>query len=335
MLETVLLRTAAETATEAVGSSLGRSLHRFPVTIGLSGALGAGKTAFMRGFLRELGVTDHVTSPTYALEQRYATDRAEVIHVDLYRLHEPEATALLAQSDDHRGIRCVEWPERAQGLIQDIAVRIGETDTGTREIAVAFDDVAWPDDATIDAWRENLRLPPNVAAHCDAVADVCVRTAEALLARGTVARPAFVRAAGKVHDLLRFVDFKPGAAPPGHVDAPEDIAAWSAWKAAHPECATHEEAVEMFLREQGFPELGRVAYEHSIKFSPDARESTESHIVYYADKRVIGNAVVTLDERFRDFTIRYRNGLETPENTRWEEEARAAERLLFPDGPPV
>lgn len=334
MLETISLRTAAETATEAAGSSLARTLHRFPVTIGLSGALGAGKTAFMRGFLRELGVTDPVTSPTYALEQRYATDRAGVIHVDLYRLDAREAAALLAQSDDHRGIRCVEWPERADGLFSDIAVRIDETDAETRDIAIAFDDVAWPDDATIDAWRKDLRLPPNVAAHCDTVADVCLRTAEALLARGAVARPAFVRAAGKLHDLLRFVDFKPGAAPDGHVDPPADLAAWDAWKTAHPGCATHEEAVGTFLREQGYPELGRVACEHSIKFASDARESTESRILYYADKRAIGSRIVTVGERFDDLADRYRGGARTPESDRWEREARDEERVLFPDGAP-
>jgi tRNA threonylcarbamoyladenosine biosynthesis protein TsaE len=335
MIDKVLLRTAAETATEAAGSSLASSIHKIPVTIGLSGHLGAGKTAFMRGFLRGLGFNGSVASPTYALEQRYATVRGDVVHIDLYRLEPAEVAALLRESDGHEGIRCVEWPEKAgEALRCDIAVQIAEERGGTRTIDITLDDVAIPSDELIAAWRTELRLPKNVAKHCDVVGEACRLFAEAIAARGIVVRPNLARAAGLTHDLLRFVDFHPGAAPAGHVDPPEDRAAWDAWKSAHPVCSTHEEAAAAFLEEHGYPELGRVACEHSIRFAPDARESVESRILYYADKRVIGDGIVTLAQRFSDFTTRYRNGVQTPENARWEQEASDTEKLLFPDGPP-
>jgi tRNA threonylcarbamoyladenosine biosynthesis protein TsaE len=335
MIDRVLLRTAAESATEAAGSSLARSLLKIPVTIGLSGDLGTGKTAFMRGFLRGLGFDGPVASPTYALEQRYATNKGEVAHVDLYRLEPAEAARLLRENDVHGGIRCVEWPEKAGDALRcDITVRIAEETDGTRTIDIAFDDVSIPSDADIAAWRSELRLPENVAAHCDAVADGCVRFAEALAGRGVVVRPGLVRAAGLTHDMCRFVDFKTGAAPAGYEEPAEDRAAWDAWKAAHPESTTHEAAAETFLRERGFGELAAIVGEHSIHFPAERRHAVESNILYYADKRFIGHTPVSVAERYQDFTMRYRGGVQSPENARWERETMATERLLFPDGPP-
>jgi len=333
MIDRVLLRTAAESATEAAGSSLARSLLHIPVTIGLSGHLGAGKTAFMRGLVRGLGFDGPVTSPTYALEQRYATARGEVVHIDLYRLKPAEATRLLQEHDGHDGIRCVEWPERAAEQLRcDITVDIAEEADGTRAIEITFSDVAIPTDAEIDAWRHKIRLPPNVAAHCNAVGDACAEFAEALLARGVVARPAFARAAGRTHDLCRFIDFRAGAAPIGYEEPAADRIAWDAWKSAHPESTTHEEAAESFLRERGFTELARIVGEHSVHFPWEQRSCVESHILYYADKRFIGDVIVSVTKRYDDFRIRYRNGVQTAENERWEQDARKTEQRLFPNG---
>lgn len=333
MIDRALLRTTAENGTEAAGASLARSLHRFPVTIGLSGPLGSGKTAFMRGFLRALGIQGAVTSPTYALEQRYDTSRGPVVHVDLYRLSDHEARELLRASEQHPFVRCVEWPERADGLAPNIRVTLAETDREARAIDVACDDLAWPDDATIDAWRAELRLPANVGAHCDAVGEWCARAADALAERGVFARRNFVRAAGKTHDLLRFVDFKPGAAPSGHVDPPEDLAAWTEWKRRYPQ-PSHEEAGRAFLRDRGFPELADVVGAHSVHLPVASRTSTEAHLVYYADKRFVGTRHVTVAERYEDFGVRYGKGTRSPESLRWERDAHETEALLFPDGIP-
>ncbi len=334
MLEMTFLQTAAENATEAAGSSLARSLHRLPVTIGLSGALGTGKTTFMRGFLRGLGVDAPVTSPTHALEHRYDTPLGETLHVDLYRLSPAEAIEALRSSDDHPGIRCVEWPERTAGSLHpEISIEMRETERGHRSIAIDCSDVDWPTDATIDAWRQELRLPPNVAAHCDAVADVCARLADALIERGTFVRKGLVRAAGKTHDLLRFIDFRETAAPKGYTEPAEDRAFWNEWKSTH-DAKTHEEAVHLFLTERGFPALARVALEHSVHFPLEKRTSTESHILYYADKRLVGDKPVTVAERYADFAERYRKGTQSPDGLRWERETLDTEKRLFPDGVP-
>lgn len=334
MFDTALLRTAAEMATESAGASLALSLPKIPVTIGLSGTLGTGKTAFMRGFLHQCGITGTVASPTYALEQRYPTERAEILHIDLYRLSESEALTLLHGSEHHLGIRCIEWPEKAgDALRTDIRVSIEELPNGHRSIEITCDDVSWPSDEAIDTWRAELMLPANIGAHCDAVADFCKRAADALIARGTFVRKGFLCAAARTHDVLRFVDFHDDAAPAGWKSTDHERRTWSPWKERF-RGMSHEDAVREFLTNKGFPELAHLAASHSIRIAPSERNTTEEHLLYYADKRCIGDRIVSVTERYDDFGVRYGKGLRSDESHHWERETIDTERLLFPYGIP-
>jgi HD superfamily phosphohydrolase YqeK len=161
----------------------------------------------------------------------------------------------------------------------------------------------------------------------------CARAADALLAGGTFARRGFARAAGKTHDLLKFVDFHPTAAPAGWEESPEERAAWEEWKKRYPQ-PTHEEAAGAFLRDRGFPELARVVEAHSVHVAPSERRTTEEHLVYYADKRFVGDKPVTVAERYRDFGDRYGGGKRSEKSFAWERDTLDTEKLLFPDGPP-
>ena len=78
-------QTASAAETEALGAALARELRPGDVVL-LSGELGSGKTTFVRGALRALGVKGPVTSPTFTLARRYAGDGVEVSHLDLHRL---------------------------------------------------------------------------------------------------------------------------------------------------------------------------------------------------------------------------------------------------------
>lgn len=86
-----------------------------PLVIALKGDLGTGKTTLAQAICAGYGVTEPVTSPTYALVHRYAAPRSPVFHLDLYRL-ENEAQLTNIGWDDvmsSDALVLVEWPERA------------------------------------------------------------------------------------------------------------------------------------------------------------------------------------------------------------------------------
>ncbi|HEV7883290.1 MAG TPA: tRNA (adenosine(37)-N6)-threonylcarbamoyltransferase complex ATPase subunit type 1 TsaE [Solirubrobacteraceae bacterium] len=103
--------TAAPSETEAVAAELARALRPGDVVL-VSGDLGAGKTTFVRGACRELGVTAPVTSPTFTIARRYDA-AVPISHLDLYRLGDlaGEDPALLADELAGDRIAFVEWPE--------------------------------------------------------------------------------------------------------------------------------------------------------------------------------------------------------------------------------
>jgi tRNA threonylcarbamoyladenosine biosynthesis protein TsaE len=81
----------------------------------VSGELGAGKTTFVRGAARALGVTEPVTSPTFVVGHLYDAPRGRVAHLDLYRLGglDDEDPGLLDPYFGPDLVTFVEWPERA------------------------------------------------------------------------------------------------------------------------------------------------------------------------------------------------------------------------------
>ena len=111
-------------ATEALGAELAAALAPGDVVL-VSGELGTGKTTFVRGASRALGVAGAVTSPTFTIGRRYA-GRVPVAHVDLYRLDDlgEEDPALLADYLGPDVVTFVEWPERAGDRVPAAARRV-------------------------------------------------------------------------------------------------------------------------------------------------------------------------------------------------------------------
>ncbi len=99
--------------TEALGEKFGRAAQRGFV-FALSGDLGAGKTQFVKGIARGLGMTARVHSPTFTLVNEYGGGRLKLFHLDLYRLETP-AQILSAGVEEFLvpdGVAVIEWAER-------------------------------------------------------------------------------------------------------------------------------------------------------------------------------------------------------------------------------
>jgi len=118
--------------TEACAAAVAATLRPGDVLL-LSGDLGAGKTAFVRGLARGLGIdADEVSSPTFALVHEYRGGRLVLYHADLYRLTATAAEDLgLDELGVRDGVLAIEWPDRVRHPMPG-AVRV--------DIAVGPDD---------------------------------------------------------------------------------------------------------------------------------------------------------------------------------------------------
>lgn len=128
----------SESDTRAIAAALAPTLAPGAVIL-LSGDLGAGKTAFVRGLAEGLGLDpDDVTSPTFTLVHEYRGGRLPLIHVDLYRLERAELDEIgLDQDLAATGMTAVEWSERlTRSIANAIAVRIIDSGGDTRSIEI-------------------------------------------------------------------------------------------------------------------------------------------------------------------------------------------------------
>lgn len=112
----------------------------------LSGELGAGKTAFTKAVAKELGVEDHVTSPTFVLEKIYQLPEgkpfARLAHIDAYRLKDGSELAALGFDElmsDPDTLVMLEWPEQVRDMLPppSAALTLAVLPDGTRRLTHA------------------------------------------------------------------------------------------------------------------------------------------------------------------------------------------------------
>ena len=130
--------TSSPEETEALAGRLATTLRTGDV-VTVSGELGSGKTTFVRGACRALGVSGAVTSPTYTIGHRYHGDGVEVAHLDLFRFQGVSAAEwgdLEPYFDET--IAFVEWPEAGEGVLPAprAAVRLRHAAEGRRLISI-------------------------------------------------------------------------------------------------------------------------------------------------------------------------------------------------------
>ena len=136
----MLFSSASSEETEEIAARLARVLAPGDL-VTISGELGSGKTTFVRGACRALGVTAPVTSPTYTIGHRYEGDPS-VSHLDLYRFTAVSAAEwgdLEPYFDD--AIVFIEWPEAAGPGLPPVraTVRLEHVDGRSRRISIEGD----------------------------------------------------------------------------------------------------------------------------------------------------------------------------------------------------
>lgn len=129
---------ASPEETRALGEAMGRHACAGDL-IALIGELGTGKTLFVGGLARGLGVdpATHVSSPTFSIMHRYL-GRLPLYHIDLYRIDTPEAFSTLGLDEylDGDGVAAIEWADHSWGMLpkERLTVRLRQTGPETREI---------------------------------------------------------------------------------------------------------------------------------------------------------------------------------------------------------
>jgi tRNA threonylcarbamoyladenosine biosynthesis protein TsaE len=131
---------SSESETEAIASALAATFEAGDVVL-LAGTLGAGKTAFVRGLARGLGLDPaDVSSPTFTLIHEYRGGRLPLYHADLYRLERAAVEDIgLEEMGAVDGVLAIEWPERlAHAMPGATRVDIAITGDDSRRIEISL-----------------------------------------------------------------------------------------------------------------------------------------------------------------------------------------------------
>ena len=135
--------TNSDKETEAVGEQFGRTVKDGTV-VAMYGDLGAGKTAFVRGMARGMGIDERVSSPTFTIVNEYLGDRT-LIHFDMYRLGSADELFDIGWEDYiARGAVCaVEWSENVEEAFygDEIILTIEKTSDTSRKITIEGADL--------------------------------------------------------------------------------------------------------------------------------------------------------------------------------------------------
>jgi tRNA threonylcarbamoyladenosine biosynthesis protein TsaE len=160
-VDTLSLRSTGPDDTRAIAGAVAAHLVAGDL-VALSGELGAGKTAFVQGAARALGVAERVTSPSFVLVKSYRDGRLPVVHVDVYRLGTFQDVLELGDEVlDPAGVTFLEWADAVAALLPEDRV----------EVEVVLADLDAPDGDRVLAVRVCGRTQarfPAIAAACDA-----------------------------------------------------------------------------------------------------------------------------------------------------------------------
>ena len=301
----------------------------------LYGDLGSGKTHFSKGLAQGLGIEAVIKSPTFtyvnsykipseergakSVEQKKLTAHrspltANFYHYDLYRLQPGDSFHSIGLEDtlnDPHGINLIEWADRLGENLPKNYIRIDfVAQAEFHEIQIQFFDSEVVPEALVEHFWEAWATPLHVRAHCKQVAQVAVQMGEAFTRKNILIDLNSLHTAALLHDMARICDFKTMERTNFCEEITEEK--WEKWLILREKYAgrDHPDLAFEALSKKGYlktAELIRLHNSLSILEEPEQFEHLETALLYYADKRVKHDEVVSLAERFRDGEVRYGN----------------------------
>lgn len=292
----------------------------------LYGELGSGKTHFIKGIAEGLGVQMTVKSPTYAYVNKFQIPNPKsqknskskiqnpkfLYHYDLYRMEEGGDLSSIGFDEtleDPKAINVVEWADRLdeEFLEHYISVYL-EGDKDKRNIEIRFINPAILNKEFTESYYEEWATPMHVREHSKKVTEVAMAIANAFIKKGEIVNLDLLYPAAMLHDMHRICDFK--ELDRKCFDEKVTDEKWKKWEACREEFKGmhHADISSDVLKDRGFTETAEVIRLHksiNIVEERDSYDTLEKQILYYADKRVKHNEVVSREERFRDGRERY------------------------------
>ena len=113
--------------------------EKFPgMVICLDGELGSGKTVFVKGFAKSLGITENITSPTFNIVKEYENGEMPLNHMDVYRLEDSDATIGFNDYFQSESVTIIEWSELIKDKLPDerLDIKFKVIDENTRVIVL-------------------------------------------------------------------------------------------------------------------------------------------------------------------------------------------------------
>lgn len=144
---------------------------------------------------------------------------------------------------------------------------------------------------------DEFRVPKHVRRHCDTVTDFALKLAVKLQEAGEKIDLNLLKNAGRIHDLVRVIDFK-DFTPETFPDpvTPEQVEYWKKLREKY-SGRHHADVGADILEQRGFPEIAKLVRKHRYMQIIDGLESWEEKLLYYADKRTKHGKIVPLKER--------------------------------------
>ena len=113
--------------------------EKFPgMIICLDGELGSGKTVFVKGFAKSLGITENITSPTFNIVKEYESGEMKLNHMDVYRIEDTDETIAFNDYFKGYGVTIIEWAELIEDKLPDerLEIKFKVIDENTRVLVL-------------------------------------------------------------------------------------------------------------------------------------------------------------------------------------------------------